>query len=813
MDALIQSQLISGHVWHHHCRYRVFGSHDLAAAAGRRLDSVVREKVPELFSAALDQLFRDDPTVYVLRHVKSYFSLDISESTSDNDIAKRWAERLAGAVVRTIADPDGNESDLICFKDQADYVAHFVTDLIAGRAWDRWYYRAFTALRSLSTPDALKAALLDNREHLPAVLGHLHALGVLEKLLREMDESTVRVLWLEGLIDQAMVDPAAINPLFNHAVQIVDRLGLWAAPGPDQTALFEAYLAAVPASPSWGDRAAMTAALIDILSFLSARRAIRSPAELDLPAFHAQLDRVLAAFDWLDTQELRSALLKLSILERPLPPTRPMRGAQAQLTPRQKQLLEDLCALIAAGDVKLESGQPNSSANALRLYAALVARSGHWQGEPMVTSLIRQLLTAWEKLARLRISGETRRLLAHGDFVAALRTMPANDQDATGSSVRFVMKLGEPGAKLFQMLLNGYSPVGELGHGTAVEQKKSPQTSPNGSRPSVGRSFETGCAGIFLLMRAVLDARLIGLSVDSGWPNREASSVTGGGGLTGQQGLLLALGLRWAGAGGLSGDEPHQVLDPGLALFAGLNFTPPLEELRLAWSATHRADHRRFQKALLKLLAMQRFLSGSALHFHAISGADGQTALVGGDERGGLWPLGQHLEKPDSMGHALHELIGCWTEVKGRPPEMIVGDAALFDDETRRVLGDVEIVALGEGQPGSEDGRLQPIAAAYEANRQSLESALTALAAGRLGLPDADLTLALTAAALLRMWTRWLRNFADSSTPYLLQNFIHRPGYVTIDDQGILVEMASRPLDIVMEMAGYTADIRAGSLA
>jgi hypothetical protein len=43
--------------------------------------------------------------------------------------------------------------------------------------------------------------------------------------------------------------------------------------------------------------------------------------------------------------------------------------------------------------------------------------------------------------------------------------------------------------------------------------------------------------------------------------------------------------------------------------------------------------------------------------------------------------------------------------------------------------------------------------------------------------------------------------------PYLLNNFIRRPGRITVDDETIVVELETRPLDIVMEMAGYTAAI------
>jgi hypothetical protein len=82
-----------------------------------------------------------------------------------------------------------------------------------------------------------------------------------------------------------------------------------------------------------------------------------------------------------------------------------------------------------------------------------------------------------------------------------------------------------------------------------------------------------------------------------------------------------------------------------------------------------------------------------------------------------------------------------------------------------------------------------------------------ALGRFRLGLPDVDLTIAWTASALLRIWARWLRQFANSSIPYLLDNFICRRGRVSLTDDTLVVELDRKPLDIILEMAGYTASL------
>jgi hypothetical protein len=61
----------------------------------------------------------------------------------------------------------------------------------------------------------------------------------------------------------------------------------------------------------------------------------------------------------------------------------------------------------------------------------------------------------------------------------------------------------------------------------------------------------------------------------------------------------------------------------------------------------------------------------------------------------------------------------------------------------------------------------------------------------------------LVAFSLLRLWSRWLRQFSESSVPYLLDQFIRRPGRLSASPAGVWVELEPRPLDIVIEMAGY----------
>ena len=68
------------------------------------------------------------------------------------------------------------------------------------------------------------------------------------------------------------------------------------------------------------------------------------------------------------------------------------------------------------------------------------------------------------------------------------------------------------------------------------------------------------------------------------------------------------------------------------------------------------------------------------------------------------------------------------------------------------------------------------------------------------------------AGSLVRLWARWLRGFSAASVPYLLDELVRRPGLVRRDGTGVHVELDPRPLDVVLEIAGYIGDLPASPL-
>lgn len=247
--------------------------------------------------------------------------------------------------------------------------------------------------------------------------------------------------------------------------------------------------------------------------------------------------------------------------------------------------------------------------------------------------------------------------------------------------------------------------------------------------------------------------------------------------------LLLALGARCAGEDGVQAGQ----IDPGIARLAGLIEAPDWDVLRAQWAALTMVDHGRFQAALLQILAGRRLFGGDTMFLYQVDLDGIGPALVAGADSGRLWLMGQ-APSPTPVTATIQAWREEWQAATGVIPTIVTAEPLLA---ALARLPDV----------------LPPTDSAYHEGQEALVAAWAALSPGRLDLPQADLTVSLTAVSLFRLWARWLRQFAGSSIAYLLANMIHRAGHLLVADDVMVVEMAARPLDMVLEMAGYLDEL------
>jgi hypothetical protein len=283
-------------------------------------------------------------------------------------------------------------------------------------------------------------------------------------------------------------------------------------------------------------------------------------------------------------------------------------------------------------------------------------------------------------------------------------------------------------------------------------------------------------AGAALLLRTVLDIRLpaqMSRAVED-IPNRALSAWLAG--------LLLRL------------STPEVGLPSGLAAVCSLSPTD-LDELPWVLASLPLAP---LENAWLETLIQQRALDPTSLHLFCLSNGKGSDLLFGGDASGTLLPLGTHLpstRRQDALQAILVAWLENWKAATGVKPALFTTNGELFDSIQNEPILRSDFQLIDQSDPD--------LLAVHHATMRRLAETWQTLSPGAMGMPEHDLLLGRMAAGLLRLWARWLRNFSGASTPYLLAQFIHRPGVVIPTKDEVVIELEPRPLDIVLEMAGY----------
>lgn len=746
---------------HLRCAYRSFGSDQTeATAAAARFDGIVRTELADRYNTALDAVMGAQAGVYVMRNVHASTAIAAYASLSDAALADIVGRRMAVAVVSTIHRDIGDGTNLVRFASDAEFIAQFVAALADGTAWSRWFFFPFLRLQHHPTPAAIRTVLLEHRQCLPQVLAVLQRCGSLERVCRAAGAEELNAVWRLGIRRDEESSPDAFRPLFATATALADRLDLWAGTRPSAQhlqGLFELYLAAAPEPVSWTDRRGLAVVLLEIVRFLTGRGVLRSIEDAEQTA--RDYRAALAEFDWLDVEYVVAGRLAQA---RPTPAPWNALPALRVLTSRQQRIATDLLQLLLRDGAALDGAHPSGAANHIRLYASLVERAAQDADDAFARCAVESVLQAWTWLTR----GDRAvviDLLRAGRIEQAIALTPVIDASEARAIQLTVAMFGQRAA------VEALSVLPQKGTGRA-------ESSDAGT--ASGGSIATRCAGVFLLSRAVLDIHLQAIV--------SAADAGGTGTLTLDM-VLAALALRWGGDDSAAGSGA--ALDEGVRLFAGLPGPDSLPALCDRWAAVDVQTLRLLQEAAFTMLAGLRAVAGSVLHIHEVRLDSALTAVVAGLESGDIWPLAAIVD-PDSVAPVVSRWIDVWAATLGQPPQLVVSERWIHAALAER---GIEARFVAEGAAG----------ASGDPAGEALSRGLDAIAAARVGLPDVDLTIATLAISVLRVWARWLGHFADSTAPYLLDRFVRRPGYLDVTDDSLVVTLEPRPLDLVVEKAGY----------
>jgi hypothetical protein len=810
---------MEGRIAHLRSHYRLAGAQVAAPAIASRLDRVLREEVIRNYGEALDSALAGDESVYVLRRVKVRTRMLLSDDLTDAEIAKRWGVHLATAVMRAIAKGEDDPGNVVRFENQADYVAAFIVALLRGTQQTQWYYDSFTAVDDLDKAAALRRVLLDNVSAAPAILAYVHRAGELNSLIAALDEETKRALWSPQ--SEQCDDLEVGRSLFSTALQFIEKLGRWYGPLRNSDDLFQSYWSTSPPFADWRDPRSLAEYVFEVVRHFFARGYLAKRYESEELSFC--LDEALENFEWLDREWLRDSVLRLFDQQDRVTPDLPLRAVSGRATPRQHELLGAIAS--AVGETWVVSVDDSRVSAALKLLSLLVDAAPGWADDTAAKVMIDNLITVRDAIQHTTAREEFVKRLRCRDVEGALRLLSdaerARDGKVVSRDVEGVRERAEAGCRDVEGVreraeagcrdvegvrervevgcrdvegatehvevecrdVEGVRERVEVGcrdvegatEHVEVECRDVEgelRLTPNGERTrlklacravvSLGEpalvlieklsdtetkalvdGVESECAGVSLLLRTFFDARL----------HRLDESVM----------LFLALALR------LNGEKAfvNERLDPGLCLLAGMEEPPTLEDLRATWSNSENKDHEGLQKLLLRIAAGQRLLEPATMHVFRVSLSNSQQALVAADESESVWPLARVIDSEHDVAGIISDWQTAWEDATGVAPQVIVDEC--------------------------ENG--------------AFRAALETLDHGQMDNPHLDLTISIVACLLLRMWARWLRGFSTSSVAFLIENFVRRSGTLRTGKDALHVELERRPLDVVIEMAGYLADL------
>lgn len=139
--------------------YLVPSTHPSPHGVQRKLDDMLRHRMTEALAPIHNHLTANDPeALYFIRRLPLEWHVDVAANI--DELALHGAQVLAAALARVLA--EGENDNVIRFRNRAAYLARFVSDCATGDAWQRWYYASFDGLRHLPTSVAIRTALTED---------------------------------------------------------------------------------------------------------------------------------------------------------------------------------------------------------------------------------------------------------------------------------------------------------------------------------------------------------------------------------------------------------------------------------------------------------------------------------------------------------------------------------------------------------------------------------------------------------------------------------------------------------------------------
>jgi hypothetical protein len=482
-----------------HLHYRV-GRGSLGAALAPGFDRAIRAGLADALGARISAMLGDDPAVVVIRELKAPVVIKKDDWSLDSRVVARICAASADSAAALLS-RDAPTDAVMRFADEVEFVGSFIVELIAGSAWGHWYYGAFHRYRCADAAATIRAVLAESGVEAARVFAWLSRRGQLSAIFSVLAPHDARRLVAGGGEGADGANSDAV--LVDAAMRLLAQMGVMSAEPRGRQDLVAQFLATRPIAPDWTDRRSLSAWVLEFIRFAVGRPARAAPVlePANVEAVHALLTGPL---DWLDAPWLASQLTALSHG----PAGKSIRTPTAHrplLTPRHDRILQGIARRLRAGRIRLADDSEDA------LVVCLVAAASEEASSD--DRLDRTLVAAIELVARAYFS-----LAGSGDPPGqAFSRVGEIDPAAAAEPARYE---AEAARRLAALRTAGNS-ARELLR-AAVETRAAPEEE---GAPAPG-------AGVFLLVRAVLDTRLAALARQFGVPLEP---------------LLGGLAIKWLG--------------------------------------------------------------------------------------------------------------------------------------------------------------------------------------------------------------------------------------------------------------------------
>jgi hypothetical protein len=317
------------HIHQFNAQYNIARSLNNPAALQRRLDQVASELLAGALEARFSNWLDSDELVCFIEHMTVDLTLDPAKM-DDRELAAFWASGLQEGIVKTLSQR-GNS--VILFRNRGEFLASFLEDLLAGRAWDYWYYQEFDALRSLSLGQAVLTLLVAEGDTGRDALLELTQRDCLERLLAILTDDEVEAIAIQCLLPPgpSVVLPNTVGIWVQRLRSLLSRVRLTNILMRDVMRL---YLGLLDQHPELGPDVNLARFIRDLLQL---RQTL------------ATLDRRSAVLSYLADDDLRAALNQLD------------RGRATQLLTTLMPELRGVDVVALLQDLQVDAAQPIGS--------------------------------------------------------------------------------------------------------------------------------------------------------------------------------------------------------------------------------------------------------------------------------------------------------------------------------------------------------------------------------------------------------------------------------------------------------------------